>query len=254
VLIAITRRISPSFADGERTHVERHSIDMAAAIVEPNAYEDALRRLGARVVHAPDAPDQPDSVFVEDTAIVLDEVAVIARPGAPSRRPETIGVAGLLGNYRPLLHLEAPATLDGGDVLRLSRVLYVGQSSRTNNEAIAQLQSLLQPWDYRVVPVDVTRCLHLKSAVTAVGRNRLLINRAWTNARAFEDHELIDVAAEEPFGANALLVRDSVLYPSQLPRTAERLERAGINVIRTACSELAKAEGAVTCCSLVFES
>lgn len=254
MLIAITRPISPSFADGERTHVERHPIDVTAAILEHSAYEDALRGLGARVVRAPDAPDQPDAVFVEDAAIVLDEVAVITRPGAPSRRPETIGIAQLLGNYRPLRHLEAPATLDGGDVLRLGHVLYVGRSSRTNSEAIAQLQSLLKPWHYRVVPVDVTGCLHLKSAVTAVGENRLLINRAWTNASAFEAGDLIDVAAEEPFGANALLVRDSVIYPSHLPRTAERLESFGVNVIRTACSEITKAEGAVSCCSLLFES
>lgn len=254
MLIAVTRPISPSFADGERTHVERHPIDLRTANLEHRAYEDALRGLGACVVHAPDAPDQPDAVFVEDAAIVLDEVAVIARPGAPSRRPETIGIAQLLGRYRPLRHLEAPATLDGGDVLRLGRVLYVGHSSRTNAEAIGQLQSLLKPWHYRVVPVDVIGCLHLKSAVTAVGESRLLINRAWTNASAFEADELIDVAAEEPFGANALLVRDSVIYASHLPRTAERLESVGINVLRTACSEIAKAEGAVSCCSLVFES
>jgi len=254
VLIAITRPISPSFANGERTHIERQPIDLTAAKREHRAYEDVLRGLGASIVHAPDAPDQPDAVFVEDTAFVLEEVAVITRPGAPSRRPETTGIAQVLGNYRELRHLDAPATLDGGDVLRVGRVLFVGRSSRTNTDAIAQLQLLVKPWNYRVVPVDVTGCLHLKSAVTAVGDNRLLINRAWTKAGAFEDSELIDVAADEPFGANALLVRDSVIYPSNFPHTAERLERAGIDMIRTACSEIAKAEGAVTCCSLVFES
>ncbi len=254
MLIAITRPISPSFANGERTHIDRQPIDLTVANLEHKAYEDALRGLGASVLHAPDAPDQPDAVFVEDTAIVLDEVAVITRPGAPSRRPETIGIAQLLGNYRQLLHLEAPATLDGGDVLRLGRVLHVGRSSRTNNDAIAQLQSLLKPWDYRVVPAQVTGCLHLKSAVTAVGDDRLLINRAWTDASAFAPNDLIDVSDDESFGANALLVRNSVIYPSHLPRTAERLESFGVNVIRTACFEIAKAEGAVTCCSLVFES
>ncbi len=254
MLIAIARRISPSFANGERTHVERRPIDLTAANLEHTAYLDALRALGATVVHASDAPDQPDAVFVEDTAIVLDEVAVITRPGAPSRRPETIGIAQALANYRPLRHLEAPATLDGGDVLRLGRVIYVGQSSRTNAEAIMQLQSVLAPWNYRIVPVDVTGCLHLKSAVTAISDNRLLINRAWTNATAFRDYELIDVAAKEPFGANALLVRESVIYPSHLPRTAERMMRAGVDVIRTPSSEISKAEGAVTCCSLVFEA
>ena len=254
MLIAVTRPISPSFADGERTHIEREPIDLNAANLEHRAYEDALRGLGASIVHAPDAPDQPDAVFVEDAALVLDEVAVITRPGAPSRRPETIGIAEVLGTYRELRHLEAPATLDGGDVLRLGRVLYVGQSQRTNANAVSQLQSLLKPWAYRVVPVEVTGCLHLKSAVTAVGEKRLLINRAWIDAGAFDADELIDVASEEPFGANALLVRESVIYPAHLTRTAERLERCGVNVIRTACSEIAKAEGAVTCCSLVFES
>jgi dimethylargininase len=254
VLIAVTRPLSPSFAQGERTHIEREPIDLTAANREHLAYEDTLRSVGASVVRAPDAPDQPDGVFGEDTAIVLDEVAVITRPGAPTRRPETIGIAQVLGNYRELCYLEAPATLDGGDVLRLGRVLYVGQSQRTNAEAVAQLRSLLRQWEYRVVPVDVTGCLHLKSAVTAVGDGRLLINRAWTDASVFEANELLDVAEPEPFGANALLVRDSVMYPSHLTRTAERLERAGINVIRTACREIAKAEGAVTCCSLVFES
>ncbi len=254
MLIAVTRPISPAFADGERTHVAREPIDLAAAHIEHGRYEDALRTLGASVVRAPDAPDQPDAVFVEDTAIVLDEVAVITRPGAPSRRPETTSIAQLLGNYRPLRHLEAPATLDGGDVLRLGRTLYVGRSSRTNDEAIIQLRALLAAFDYRVAPVDVTGCLHLKSAATAVGANRLLINRQWTDPHAFASSELIDVADDETSGANALLVRNSVIYPESFPRTAERLERAGIIVVRTPCVEIAKAEGAVTCCSLIFES
>lgn len=254
MIVAITRPISPSFADGERTHVARQPIDLSAAHNEHRAYEDALRALGASIVRAPDAPDHPDAVFVEDTAIVLDEVAVITRPGAPSRRLETTSIARLLCSYRPLRRLEAPATLDGGDVLRLGRTLYVGRSSRTNDDAITQLRTLLAAFDYRVVPVDVTGCLHLKSAVTAVGANRLLINRKWTDPNAFASSELIDVADGEAFGANALLVRDSVIYPENFPRTSERLEKAGINVVRTPCGEIAKAEGAVTCCSLILES
>jgi len=253
VLIAITRRIAPSFADGERTHVDRLPIDMAGANREHEAYEHALREMGASIVHAPEAPDLPDAVFVEDTAIVLDEVAVITRPGAPTRRLETTGITQVLRNYRPLLHLEAPVTLDGGDVLRIGRVVYVGRSSRTNSAAIEQLRLLLKPWDYRVVPVDVTGCLHLKSAVTAVADRRLLINRNWTDASVFDDYELIDVAAGEPFGANALLVQGRVIYPSHLPRTAERLTNAGITLVQVPCTEIAKAEGAVTCCSLVFD-
>jgi len=253
LLIAITRSISPSFAEGERTHLARAPIDLHVARNEHKAYEDTLRRLGASVIRAPDAPDQPDAVFVEDTALVLDEVAVITRPGAASRRRETDSVAQLLSNYRPLRRLESPATLDGGDVLRLGRVLYVGLSSRSNSDAINQLTTVLAPFDYRVVPVVVTGCLHLKSAVTAVGGNRLLINSAWCDPTAFDGSELIAVADEEPFGANALLVRDSVIYPVTFPYTAERLVQAGLNVVRTPCVEIAKAEGAVTCCSLLFE-
>lgn len=253
MLIAVTRPISPCFADGERTHVPREAIDLRAAHREHSAYEDALRTVGARIVRAPAAPDRPDAVFVEDTAIVLDEVAVITRPGAASRRPETDSIARVLSNYRELLRLQAPATLDGGDVLRLGRCLYVGQSSRSNNEAVAQLQALVRPLAYRVVPVAVTGALHLKSAVTAVADGCLLINRAWTDASAFNGSQLIDVADGEAHAANALLVRNRVIFPSNFPRTAERLEKTGINVIRTQCTEIAKAEGAVTCCSLVFE-
>jgi dimethylargininase len=254
VLIAITRPLSPSFANGERTHVERVAIDLPAAIAEHAAYEDTLRALGVRVVRAPAAPEHPDAVFVEDTAIVLDELAIIARPGAASRRPETAAIAQLLGTYRPLHHIEAPATLDGGDVLRVGRTLFVGRSSRTNDAAIAQLQSLVAPWEYRVIPVPVTHCLHLKTAVTAVGGDRVLINPAWTDASAFGAFELIAVSDDEPFAANALLVGERVIYPSHFPRTAERLEHAGVRVIGTSCREITKAEGAVTCCSIVFEA
>jgi dimethylargininase len=253
-LIAITRAISPSFSSGERTHVERQTIDLAAAHNEHHAYENALLRLGAHVVRAAPAPDLPDAVFVEDTAIVLDEVAVITRPGAASRRPESAGIAEVLKAYRPLLYIDAPATLDGGDVMRVDRMIYVGISLRSNMDAVAQLQALLLPFDYCVVPVSVSGCLHLKSAVTAVGDKRLLINRAWTDPNVFTDNHLIDIAQDEPFGANALLVRDSVIYPENFPKTAARLTAEGINVVTTPCVEIAKAEGAVTCCSLLVET
>jgi dimethylargininase len=252
-LIAITRPISPAFARGERTHIERQAIDIAAAHNEHRAYENALERLGAHIIRAAAAPDLPDSVFVEDTAIVLDEVAVITRPGAVSRRQETAGIAQVLSAYRPLLRIEAPATLDGGDVMRVDSVLYVGISSRSNMDAVAQLQSILKPYEYCVVPVAVSGCLHLKSAVTAVGHKRLLLNRAWIDPNVFSDCDLIEVAEDEPFGANALLVRDSVIYPENFPKTAEGLAKAGISLVTTPCVEIAKAEGAVTCCSLLFE-
>jgi dimethylargininase len=254
VLIALTRPVSASLGRCELTHRSREPIDVERAAREHGAYEVALRSLGATIVRAEAAPDLPDAVFVEDAAIVLDEVAVISRPGAPARRAETASVADALGRYRTLLRIAAPATLDGGDVLRLGRTLYVGRSSRTNREAIAQLEALLRRWDYRVIPVEVGGCLHLKSAVTPVADRVLVINPVWVPPRRFAPLDAIPVAPREPAGANALLVNGAVIYPEQFPRTAARLESAGVRVVGVPCGEIAKAEGGVTCCSLVFEA
>jgi len=254
VPIAVTRAVSPTLADCELTHLPRQRIDVARAAAEHLAYEAALRTLGATVVRAPPAPDLPDAVFVEDTAIVLDEIAVIARPGAPSRRPETEAIAGLLQRYRTLARIEAPATLDGGDVLRVGRTLYVGVSSRSNREAVAALTGLLGPWDYRVVAVEVTGCLHLKSAVTEVGDGLLLANPRWVSAGRFAPLEVLPVSDAEPGAANALRIGDAVVFPAHHARTARRLEEAGVRVVPVPCVEIAKAEGGVTCCSLLFET
>ncbi|HWC74006.1 MAG TPA: arginine deiminase family protein, partial [Gemmatimonadales bacterium] len=217
-------------------------------------YEAALRSLGATVVSAPPEPTLPDAVFVEDTALVLDEVAVIARPGAPSRRGETESIATVLGAYRALLRIQAPGTLDGGDVLCVGRTLFVGSSSRTNAAGQSQLAALLAQRAYTVIPVAVSGCLHLKSAVTQVGEGMLLINSRFVRPESFGSMEMIEVAPGEPDGANALWLRESVIYPTHFPKTAERLERAGVRVVPVPSTELAKAEGGVTCCSLVFEA
>jgi dimethylargininase len=193
-------------------------------------------------------------VFVEDTAVVLDEVAVLTRPGAVSRRGETASVAEVLGRYRTLTAIAAPATLDGGDVLRVGRTLFVGLSSRTDAAGIAQLGHLVRPWDYRVVTVDVTGCLHLKSAVTEVADGVLLANPGWVRPGVFAPLEVLPVDDDEPGAANALRLADTVIFPAQHPRTARRLASTGIRVVPVPCGEVAKAEGGVTCCSLVFEA
>lgn len=252
--VAVTRAVSPTLAQCELTHVARQPIDVARAEAEHREYEETLRALGADVVRATPAPELPDAVFVEDTAIVLPEIAVIARPGAPSRRPETTSVAELLGRYRTLSEIAAPATLDGGDVLRVGRTLYVGLSSRTNREAIRQLQDLLRRWDYRVIGVEVSGCLHLKSAVTEVADGVVLANPRWVGAACFAPLEVLAVSAAEPGAANALRLGDAVVFPAHHPRTAGRLRDAGLHVVPVACGELAKAEGGVTCCSLIVET
>jgi dimethylargininase len=252
--IALTRAVSPSITRCELTHLGRVPIDLARAEAQHAAYEEALRALGCLVVQVPGAPDLPDAVFVEDTAIVLDEVAIVTRPGAAARRPETAAVGEVLGQYRPLRHVVEPGTLDGGDVLRAGRTLFVGRSSRSNDAGVAQLREHVSDFGYSVVPVSVSGCLHLKSAVTLVAPDALLVQPAWVARDLFGDATVIEVDPREPFAANALLVGDGVIYPAASPRTRERLEARGVRVVTVDVSELQKAEGAVTCCSVVLEA
>lgn len=254
VRIAVTRQVSSAMAHCELTHLERTVIDVALARKQHEAYERALRNLGCRIERLAEEPELADSVFVEDTAIVLDEAAVITRPGAPSRRPETPSIAAALGKYRQLLRIEPPGTLDGGDVLRIARTLYVGISSRSNPSGIEQLGSLLSPFGYDVLPVPVRGCLHLKSAVTQVSEDHLLINSRWVERKAFPGLSFLEVDASEPSGANALLIGEDVVYPASHPRTAEMLRRHGIPLHTVDMSETEKAEGGVTCCSLLLEN
>jgi dimethylargininase len=252
--LAITREISPSIARCELTHLSRQAIDISKARAQHEAYEQRLSQAGCSIVRLPSADDLPDSVFIEDVAVVFDELAVVARPGAPSRRGETACVAEALQAYRPLRHIEAPGTLDGGDVLTVGKQVFVGVSQRTNKAAISQLAQVLQPYGYQVCDLPVGGCLHLKSAVTALSDNQLLINRAWVPADQFRSFRLVDVDGSEPYAANALRVGDRVIYPTGYPRTRERLEAAGVNILDMDVTELIKAEGAVTCCSLVFDA
>ena len=252
-MIALTRDVSDTIDRCELTHVLRRPIDAALARAQHAAYEDALREVGCRVERVPAEPDCPDSVFIEDTAIVLPDIAVITRPGAPSRRAETSTVSKVLRNYRQLATIEAPGTLDGGDVLTIGRTLYIGRTERSNAGGIKQMRMLLSPMGYSVIEVRVTDCLHLKSAVTQVAEEMLLIQPAWVDATVFPGFELIEVDPSEPHAANALRVGNRVIYPTAFPKTSLRIEGRGIEIRTVDVSELAKAEGAVTCCSLVFD-
>jgi len=253
VLYAITRQISPRFAECELTHLDRQPIDLDLARAQHHEYEATLRALGGEVISLPAEPDLPDSVFVEDVALVFDEVAVITRPGADSRKPETESIARALKPYRTLRAIEAPGTIDGGDVLRVGRMVYVGLSSRSNRSGVEQLQKILAPYGYTVKGVEVIGCLHLKSAVTQVSDDTLLINPAWVERSIFGTMKFIEVDAGEPAAANALWINDTVLYPSSFPKTRRRLEEAGLRLKIVDATEVAKAEGAVTCCSLIFQ-
>jgi dimethylargininase len=254
MLMALTRAVPQSINRCELTHLDRNPIDVDLARRQHQAYEEALANAGCRIERLPIADELPDSVFVEDTAIVVDEVAVITRPGADSRRPETASVAAVLRNYRELVFMESPAILDGGDVLRIGKKVFVGQSSRTNAEGFRQLSAALTPFGYSVQAVTPRGCLHLKSAVTAFSYDGVVINPEWVDASVFNEMQVITVDPSEPSAANVLRVGDVVLCAIAFPRTAQRLRDAGVNVRLVDVSELAKAEGALTCCSVIVES
>jgi dimethylargininase len=251
-LIALTRGVSPSFAECELTHLERVPIEVARAVEQHAAYERALDGLGCCVTRLPAGAGMPDSVFIEDTALVLDEIAVMTRPGAKTRRGEIALVADTLAGYRPIVSIEAPATMDGGDVLQIDRTIFVGRSSRTNAEGIAQLSALAAPYGYTVRAVDVRGCLHLKSAATAVDDHALLVNREWIGTEQLSPFEIVDVDPSEPGAANVARIGGTLLAAAAFPRTRERLERLGHIVTAVDVREIAKAEGAITCCSLIF--
>ncbi|MGH9603881.1 MAG: dimethylarginine dimethylaminohydrolase family protein [Terriglobales bacterium] len=252
--IAIMRRVSPAMADCELTHLARSPIDVRRAAEQHERYEECLRSLGCDVQTLPAEPELPDSVFVEDVAVVLDDVAVITRPGAESRRAETDSIVQALAPYRKLLRIEDPGTLDGGDVLRLGRTLYVGNTSRSNGKGITQLARLVAPHGYNVAPVEVTGCLHLKTAVTEVAPNTLLINPRMVDRGVFGAVEFVEVDPAEPHAGNALLLDGTVIYPAAHRKTLRRMEERGIKVAALDVSEVLKAEGGVTCCSLVFDA
>ena len=254
MLTAITRAVSSGIVNCELTHVVRQSIELAKAEEQHRAYQALLEKCGARVISLPAEPGLPDSVFVEDPAIVLDELAIIFPLGTETRRPEAASIAQALAKARKLARVELPGQVEGGDVLRIGRSLFAGLSSRTNAEGIRQLASIVAPYGYQVVSVAVTDCLHLKSAVTYVGRNTLLANRAWFDTKPFAGFAWIDVAAEEPHAANALAIGGTVIFPASFPRTRARLEALGFHVTLLDISELQKAESGLTCSSLLFDT
>lgn len=252
--IAITRQVSPRFNECEITHIDRSPININIARAQHEGYIQALKEVGCDVIELPEDADLPDSVFVEDTAVILPEVAVITRPGADSRRPETESIIHALQSYRELLCIQEPGTVDGGDVLVLDKDICVGMSTRSNQAAVDQMNTFLEKFGYRAQGVEMHDCLHLKSAVTRVDARTLLINRHWVDPRHFAGFDLIDVDPSEPFAANCLPVNGEIIFPAAFPKTRAKLEARGYKVRTVQVDELAKAEGAVTCCSLIIPS
>jgi dimethylargininase len=255
--LAFTRAVSPRLSECALTHLDRNPIDVARAVEQHAAYEQALRDSGFTVQRLEPLENDPDAVFVEDTAVLLGEHAVITLPGAASRRDEVESTARCLAPFF-VIHRVQAGSLDGGDVLRIGDTLYVGQSNRTDPEGTDALTDIVSPLGYRVVTVELGRCLHLKTAATLAGddptgKPLLLANPEWVDPAVFGDAEIIAVADGEPFGANVVLAGDRLIYAKGSPKTAARLRERGLNLVELDLSELQKAEAGGTCMSLIAD-
>jgi dimethylargininase len=250
---AIVRRPSEALSQCVLTFLQRQPIDFRRAQAQHRAYVEALEHSGVAVQVLPPEPDLPDAVFVEDTAVIVDECAVLTRPGIESRWPETAAIDVALQAVRPLIRISAPGTLEGGDVLRIGRTIFVGRTPRTNDEGIRQLSAALEPHGYEVVPITPRGCLHLKSAVSYAGMETVVLNPDWIDVGSFSRWQCVPVAPEEPFGANVLIVGQTVHTAASAPRTRVKLDALGFDTSSLDTGEFEKAEAALTCLSLLFE-
>lgn len=249
---AFTRAVSPKLAECELTHLDRVPIDAAKAAAQHAAYEQALRDSGFEIIRLTDLPGQPDAVFVEDTALLLGEHAVITRPGAASRRSETQSTADGIAGYFKLHRIET-GFVDGGDVLRIGQRLYVGLSTRTDQAGIEALAAIARPLGFEVRRAKLGDCLHLKTGATLVGRNVLLFNPRAVDPAQFDDVEPLAVDLDEPAAANVVSAGNRLIMPAGNPRTAAMLRARGLTVTEVDVSELQKAEAGATCMSLIDE-
>ncbi|MCH2135463.1 MAG: arginine deiminase family protein [Phycisphaerales bacterium] len=250
--IAIIRPVSRSIQNCELTHMDRTVICPDTAQAQHDQYARTLESLGVQVQELPPLHDHPDAVFVEDTVVVVDEVAVLTRPGAASRRGEVESMRHGIEKHRSTVQIDGKATLEGGDVIQVGRTIYVGRSTRTNDEGIRQLVGHLEPHGYDVKAVPVPGALHLKTACAHLGNGRLIANPNWIDVSLFHGLDIIEVHEDEPFAGNAVQVNDTLIFSSQYPQTASRLERHGLTLALVDSSELAKAEGSLTCKSVLL--
>jgi dimethylargininase len=251
---AIMRRVSPALASCELTFLGRTQIDPQRADRQHREIGHRLESAGLTVITLPADPDLPDSTFTEDTAIVLDEIAIITNPGAAIRQAETGAIASILEHFRPLRWIKAPGTIEGGDVVRVDRTLYVGVGTRTNQAGLAQLTAIVAPFGYAVLPVQLSAVLHLKTAATWLGDGTWLINPAWIDPLPLRRFRLLPVPADEPWAANTLLLNGLLHLPVGFPLTSELLSANGYAVSCVEMDELQKAEAGLTCLSVIFEA
>jgi dimethylargininase len=250
-MLALTHTPSPAMDQGLRTFAGDERVDLELALRQHAEYEAMLKRLGARVRRLEVNRALPDGAFIEDTAVVLDEAAVLATMGAAARRAEPAAIEPVLREYREVHRLPPGATLEGGDVLRVGRELFVGLTARTNEAGARSLAAIAGRFGYRVRAVAVRDCLHFKSACCALPDGRLLVNPAWIVAGGLDGCRCVHVPADEPWGAQVLALGETVCMALGHARTAELIASLGFAVETIDLSEFAKVEGGVTCLSIL---
>ena len=246
MFVALTNAVSDTLA------VLYPAVDIERARRQHDAYCDALRRHGAMVQRLLINVEHGDGCFIEDNAIVCDEVAILTSMGAAHRRGETTAMAPVLAQYRRVERVADDARVEGGDVLRIDRHIFVGRSARTDQRGIDELRQMLEPLYYRVTAVHVADGLHLKTAVTALDSSTLLANSEWVDMSAFNDFDVIDIHPDEPTAGNVLLIGDAIVMHSGHTRTVARVRARFPRVETVDISEFAKADGGLTCLSLIF--
>lgn len=253
MLLALTHVVSPNIADCELLFLKRSRIDYSLATQQHRDYCNLLSECGLQVIELTLNSSYPDSTFIEDTAVVLDELAIMASMGTESRRGEIGGVEAELAKYRDITRIELPATLEGGDVVRVGAKVFAGISPRTNAKGIESLKQILEPMGYEVIPVGVKFCMHLKSACTAIDDHTLLVNPRWLDLEPFAGFRIISVAEQEPWAANCLRINNTLYMHVGFAKTIECLQNLGFAMETIDISELLKAEAGLTCSSIIFE-
>ncbi len=250
---ALTRQPALSLENGEVTYVSRQSIDLPLAFQQHEAYCQALRHMGVEVERLPSVEGHPDSVFIEDNAIILDELAVLSSMGTVSRQGEIDFLLPVLSRHRSVVTISPPALLEGGDVCCIGKTLLVGISSRTNWLGVEALRAIVEPFGYRVTPIEIQGCLHLKTACTPLDDKTLLVNPTWLDLDALRHVQLVQVPSAEPLGANVLRLPQGILANAAFPRTLDLMKAEGHTVRDIEISEFLKAEAGLTCLSLIFD-
>ncbi len=248
----ITRKPGENFAKGITTFKDEIPPSYELMVKQHETYVKTLRSFGLEVIVLDPLPEYPDAHFVEDTAVVTPAVAIITNPGAESRKGEADAIAPVLARYRKTVRIQAPGTLDGGDVLMVGTHFFIGLSERTNQEGTEQLGRILETYGNTWTMVPVVTGLHFKSSVNYVGKNILLVTEDFVDLDELKDYEKIIVDKDEAYACNTLLANDRLITPKGFPRTRKKLEAIGLEIVELDVSEVRKMDGGLTCLSIRF--